>query len=317
MCIPITSLIVTITCAWLLLKLLMVYSLRLSTQVQIFFLLIYGGTFKAASEASPQMAQWAVCWGPHTGTFVPLVFLFYFFFFPFLLCSFSAFCHFSCQPAQLSSLRVIKQVFKQKTLACFCTSSKRTVLDLEIVQSLSSCLVGYSQTCFQWTNTEARDICVSNQKIKNKTWKSRQDNTKLLPLYTCDGLDGESSQSSHKYCSSQEVACSILSNERTFQTRHCGLWLQTPAHAVLTAKKQAKLFTDSFLTTLAKMSPIPSSYCHPLEFLSTTYPHPSAFSSFSLYFFFLHFLLLNVVRVAIMTQKIHTLLLTGVWKTLK
>jgi len=53
---PYDFLIVTITCSRLLLRLLMVYSLRLSTQVQIFFLLIYGGTFKAASEASPQMA---------------------------------------------------------------------------------------------------------------------------------------------------------------------------------------------------------------------------------------------------------------------
>lgn len=63
-------------------------------------------------------------------------------------------------------------------------------------------------------------------------------------------------------CGSQEVARSNLSNERTFQARHCGLWLQPPAHAVLTTKKQAKLFTDSSLTSLAKMSPIPSSYCH-------------------------------------------------------
>lgn len=82
-------------------------------------------------------------------------------------------------------------------------------------------------------------------------------------------------------CGSQEVARSNLSNERTFQARHCGLWLQPPAHAVLTTKEQAKLFTDSSLTSLAKMSPIPSSYCHH-SWLSF-YRLPSSFSFFCLF----------------------------------
>lgn len=63
-------------------------------------------------------------------------------------------------------------------------------------------------------------------------------------------------------CGSQEDGRSTLSNERTFQPTHCGFWLQPSANAILTTKKQAKLFTDSSLRSLAKMSPISSSYGH-------------------------------------------------------
>lgn len=91
---------------------------------------------------------------------------------------------------------------------------------------------------------------------------------------------------------SQEVVCSNLSNERTFQASHCGLWLQPSTHAVLTTKKQAKLFNDSFLAALAKMSPIPASHYHsPLLspslslffFTNTTPPFVPSFL-FSLFF---------------------------------
>lgn len=99
------------------------------------------------------------------------------------------------------------------------------------------------------------------------------------------------------YCGSQEVARSNLSNERTFQARHCGLWLQPPAHAVLTTKKQAKLFTDSSLTSLAKKSPIPSSYCHH----SLTFSLPLTLIFLSLLFFFI-FLFLTVPEVVFKTQ---------------
>lgn len=100
-------------------------------------------------------------------------------------------------------------------------------------------------------------------------------------------MNSKWSLSSHEYRSSQEVARLSLSNERTFQTRHCGLWHEPPAHAVLTAKEQAKLFADSFLTTMAKMSPIPSSFCHPLDFLFTVYPDLLSLHCFSISFFFL------------------------------
>lgn len=106
------------------------------------------------------------------------------------------------------------------------------------------------------------------------------------------------------YCGSQEVARSNLSNERTFQARHCGLWLQPPAHAVLTTKKQAKLFTDSSLTSLAKKSPIPSSYCHH----SLTFSLPLTLIFLSLLFFFI-FLFLTVPEVVFKTRETHTLLL--------
>lgn len=63
---PNDFLIVTITCAWLLLKLLVVYSLRLSTQVQI-YIYIFPPIFRPASEALPQIVCWAVrSPGPHT-----------------------------------------------------------------------------------------------------------------------------------------------------------------------------------------------------------------------------------------------------------
>ena len=53
------------------------------------------------------------------------------------------------------------------------------------------------------------------------------------------------------------------SNKRTIKARHCGLWLQLTAHAVLTTKKQAELFAESSLIALkAKMSTIPLTYCH-------------------------------------------------------
>lgn len=86
------------------------------------------------------------------------------------------------------------------------------------------------------------------------------------------------------YCGSQEVARSNLSNERTFQARHCGLWLQPPAHAVLTTKKQAKLFTDSSLTSLAK-----SLQSHPPTATTLWLSLSHSLSSFSLCSFSLFF----------------------------
>ena len=72
---PYDFLIVTITCAWLLLRLLTVYGFRLSTQVQMYSLLVQGGTLKTTSEALLQMVRWSVHWGPHSGIFVPFAFL--------------------------------------------------------------------------------------------------------------------------------------------------------------------------------------------------------------------------------------------------
>lgn len=110
---------------------------------------------------------------------------------------------------------------------------------------------------------------------------------------------------------SLEVVHCNLSNERTFQARHCGLWLQPPAHAVLTTKKQAKLFIDSSLTSVAKMSPIPSSYCHHSR-LSLYHLHSSlAFYSFSSHFSY--FLALAVVGVVVVTQGMPTLLQIRAW----
>lgn len=112
---PCDFLIVAITCALLLLRFLTVCSFWLSTQVQIFFLPIYGGAVKIASEALPQMVP-MICRpeDPTLEYLYPLLF-----YPPSLFCSFSAFCHCSCQPALLRSLKAIKWVFKQKTLACF------------------------------------------------------------------------------------------------------------------------------------------------------------------------------------------------------
>lgn len=220
-----------------------------------------------------------------------------------------AFCHFSCQPAQLSSLKAIKWVFKQKTLACFRVPSKGTFLALETVQRLGSCLVGYLQTHSQLTNTEGWDIRMAAPVIttnsrhmvhrdKRREWQLIKIKAKISKLHYVIpelavrvSVPGALMSVLFWRCSSQEVAHSNLSNERTFQARHCGLWLQPPAHAVLTTKKQAKLFTDSFLTSLAKMSPIPSSYCHH-SWLSL-YHSPSIFRSLFIFFSFLVFSLLK------------------------
>lgn len=102
---PYNFLIVLITCAWLLLRLLTAYGFRLSTQVQIFFLLIEKGTLKALRPCR----RWSddlYAEDPTLEYLYPLPF-----FSPPLSCSFSVFCHFSCQPAKLRSLKAIKRVF--------------------------------------------------------------------------------------------------------------------------------------------------------------------------------------------------------------
>lgn len=129
-------------------------------------------------------------------------------------------------------------------------------LALKIVQILSSCVTGHYPT----HSNCSRGNC-SHHKCHRRKAQTQENNMLSLLLLPEMFLYGRS-QGSHEYSRSQEGAHSIFSNERTFQARHCGLWLQPAAHAVLTAKKQAKLFTDSFLTSLAKLSLNPSSYCH-------------------------------------------------------
>lgn len=204
---PCDFLIVAITCALLFLRLLAVCSFWLSTQVQIFFLPIYGGAVKITSEALPQMVP-MICRpeDPTLEYLYPLLF-----FPPSLLCSFSAFCHCSCQPALLRSLKAIKWVFKQKTLACFCTPSKWIFLALEAVQRLGSCLIVYSQTHSQMSNSEgwANPSITTNirhmvdrgkraewQPIKKKT-KQKNPRKQQSPLhYTWAGLESKRSQDS-------------------------------------------------------------------------------------------------------------------------
>lgn len=144
-------------------------------------------------------------------------------------------------------------------------------------------------------------ICNLHKFIPEKTLREKERKTELLGLWRA------------LRCGSQEVARSNLSNERTFQARHCGLWLQPPAHAVLTTKKQAKLFTDSSLTSLAKTSPIPSSYCHRSWLSLSHLPSSLAFRSCSLNFSYFPFV--AVVKLVVMTQRTHTLLLTRVCDT--
>ena len=299
---PYEFLIVTITCAWPLLGLLTVYGFRLSTQVQMFFLLIYGGTLKTASEASPQRVRWSVPRRPRAGIFVPFAFLLLFPLFP-LFCILSFLL--PASKAQFTESHKMS-VLTKNTGILFALLQRRLFrrwteyrdsshVSLHILRHI---LVWPTQRggIFAWRfqaspqtpDTWRKQTKDESDNLIKKKRKIRITQYLRWPLRVSDPRALMSAALWR--CGSQEVVRSNLSNERTFQARHCGLWLQPSAHAVLTTKKQAKLFTDSSLTSPAKMSPILSSYCHHSRLSLSHLP-----SSFSLLFFF-EALLLSLLK---------------------